>query len=206
MKSFPSIIGRLAVSFCVVACSHDDKPVAAPPDPDPAMAPAARNSPSAPGVLGAESSEPLNDPQIVSVLRAVNVAEVDQARMAVGKIQNDSVKKFAEMMIAQHGQGAKNIDALDDKLGYKQTDSQLATELGVKATQTEQQLSKATEASIDKLYILGQVDAHRVVLDAIDTRLVPAARHEDVKSLLQTTRPVVAGHLEQAQQILATLK
>lgn len=203
MKKSLSIAG-LALSFSIVACSHDDKPANTPPDPD--MTPAARNSPSAPQVLGAESSEPLSDPQIVTVLRAVNVAEVDQARTAVGKVQNESVKKFAEMMIAQHGQASKNIDALDDKLGYAQTDSQLATELGVKATQTEQQLSKANESSIDRLYIMGQIDTHRTVLDTIDTRLVPAARHDDVKSLLQTTRPVVAGHLETAQQILDTLK
>jgi putative membrane protein len=205
MRSFTTVAG-LAFSLCVVACSHDDKPASSPPDPSPEMTPAARNAPSAPGVLGAESSEPLNDPQIVTVLRAVNVAEVDQARTAVGKIQAEPVKKFAEMMIAQHGQASKNIDALDDKLGYAQTDSQLGTELGVKATQTEQQLAKANETSIDKLYIVSQVDAHRLVLEVIDTRLVPAARNEDVKNLLQTTRPIVAGHLEMAQQILDTLK
>jgi putative membrane protein len=203
MKSYLSIV-LLTFPCCVVACSHDDKPAMTGPTPE--MTPAARNSPSAPGELGAESSEALSDPQIVTILRKVNVAEVDQARTAVGKVRNDSVKKFAEMMIAQHGQATKDIDALDDKLGYKETDSQLATELGVKATQTEQQLSQTNESSIDRMYIASQVDAHRQALETIDSRLVPAARHEDVKNLLQKTRPIVAGHLEQAQRILDTLK
>lgn len=203
MKSSLCIV-LLAFPLSVVACSHDDKPPLTGPDPD--MTPAARNSPAAPGELGAEASESLNDAQIVTVLRAVNVAEVDQARTAVGKVHDDAVKKFAEMMIAQHGQAVKNIDALDNKLGYKETDSQLGTELGVKATRTEQQLSDAKDDSIDRLYMMSQVDAHRLALDTIDSRLVPAARHDDVKNLLQTTRPVVADHLVQAQQILDSLK
>jgi len=154
MNKFLSIAG-LALSFSIVACSHDDKPANTPPDPD--MTPAARNSPSAPQVLGAESSEPLSDPQIVTVLRAVNVAEVDQARTAVGKVQNESVKKFAEMMIAQHGQASKNIDALDDKLGYAQTDSQLATELGVKLTELPGEVARVSR------------DARVAALTRIDT-------------------------------------
>jgi len=203
MKSSFRVVGLL-VPLCLVACSHDDKPANTGPEPE--MTPAARASPSAPGIIGTESSEQLSDPQIVTVLRAVNVAEVDQARTAMGKLTNDRVKKFAEMMIAQHGQAVKNIDALDDKLGYSSTDSQLATELGVKATNTEQQLSQTKDNSVDKLYIMSQVDAHRTVLETIDSRLVPAARHADVKDLLSSTRPVVAGHLEQAQRILDTLK
>ena len=202
-SSISRVVG-LVLPLCVVACSHTEREANTGPDPN--TIPAAHASPSAPGVMGTESSEQLSDPQIVTVLRRVNMAEVDQARTALGKLNNDQVKKFAEMMIAQHGQAVKNIDALDDKFGYASTDSQLATELGVKATNTEQQLSQNKDDSIDKLYIMSQVDAHRTVLDTIDTRLVPAARHEDVKNLLSTTRPVVASHLEQAQQILDTLK
>jgi len=196
-------VGVLALSFGI-ACSHDEKP--AQTGYEESMSPAARSAPSAPGTLGTESSERLSDPQITTVLRAVNVAEVDQARTAVGKVQNEEVKKFAEMMIAQHGQSVKDIDALNSKLGYQQTDSQLATELGVKSTQVGQKLSQTNDASIDRLYMLNQIDEHRQVLDTIDSRLVPAARRDEVKDLLQTMRPVVADHLQMAQRILDGLK
>jgi putative membrane protein len=196
-------IAALALA-CGVACSHDEKP--AQTGYEEAMSPAAREAPSAPGTLGSESSERLSDPQITTVLRAVNVGEVDQARTAVGKVQNDDVKKFAEMMIAQHGQAVKDIDALNTKLGFQPTDSQLGTELGVKATRVEQQLSQTSDASFDRLYIMHQIDEHRLVLDTIDSRLVPAARRDEVKDLLQTLRPVVADHLQMAQRILDSLK
>jgi len=196
-------VSALALSLGI-ACSHDEKP--AQTGYEESMSPAARSAPSAPGTLGTESSERLSDPQITTVLRAVNVAEVDQARTAVGKVQNDEVKKFAEMMIAQHGQSVKDIDALNTKLGYQQTDSQLATELGVQSTQIGQKLSQTNDGSIDRLYILNQIDEHRQVLDTIDSRLVPAARRDEVKDLLQTLRPVIADHLQMAQRILDGMK
>lgn len=205
MKSstFGSIV-LLAGPLALLACSHHEKEATT--GYEPAMTPAAHGSPSAPGNLGSESSEKLDDAQVVSVLRAVNVAEVDQARTVSGKVQDPSVKKFAEMMIAQHGQAVKDIDDLTGKLGYNHEDSQLATELGIRATRMQQDLSQAEESRVDRLYIMDQIDAHRQVLDTIDSRLVPAARHDDVKNLLQKTRPVVADHLQMAEQILAQLK
>jgi len=194
----------LAGPLALLACSHDEKPSAT--GYEPAMTPAAHGAPSAPGALGSESSERLDDAQVVTVLRAVNVAEVDQARTVSAKLQDPSVKKFAEMMIAQHGQAVKDIDDVASKLGYKHEDSQLATELGVKATRMNGDLSHAEESRVDRLYIMDQIDAHRQALDAIDTRLVPAARQDDVKNLLQKMRPVVAEHLQTAQEISASLK
>jgi len=194
----------LAFPLAAVACSHDEKPATT--GYEPAMTPAAHGSPSAPGTLGTEASEKLDDPQIVTVLRAVNVSEVDQARTVSAKLKDPSVKKFAEMMIAQHGQSVKDIDDLTGKLGYSSEDSQLATELGVKSTRMEQDLSQANESNVDRLYIMDQIDAHRQALDTIDTRLVPAARNDDVKNLLHKMRPVVAEHLRMAQQLLPSLK
>ena len=74
------------------------------------------------------------------------------------------------------------------------------------ATQVEQKLSQTNDASVDRLYIMNQIDEHRLVLDTIDSRLVPAARRDEVKDLLQTMRPVVADHLQRAQRILDGLK
>ncbi len=199
--------GRLlafALAVGAWACSHDERPAAS--GNEAAVTPAASDAPSGPAPAATESSEQLDDAQVTTIVRAVNVAEVDQARTASGKLKDESVKKFAQMMMAQHGQAVKNLDELNTKLGLQQKDSQLATELGVKATAVEQQLSATNDSSIDKLYITGQVDAHRQVLDTIDSRLIPAARRDEVKELLRTLRPTVAEHLQHAQRIRDSLK
>jgi len=170
------------------------------------MTPASRSAPSAPDRLGNEPSEKLDDAQIASVLRAANAAEVDQAKMAVGKAQDPAVKNFAQTMIADHGQAVKDIDALDSRLGWPDADSQLATELRISATRLDNELSAINDQTFDKRYILGQIDEHRKVLDTIDTRLTPAAQRDELKQLITNMRPRVAHHLQMAQTILDSMK
>jgi putative membrane protein len=195
----------LALPLCVLACASDH-PARSASGYEPAMTPAARSAPSAPGALGSESSERLADPQITTILRAINVAEVDQARMAVGKVHEQTVKRFAETMIAHHGQALKDIDALNTHLGFEGADSQLVQELRIKATNVEQTLSDINDSTFDKRYMLAQIDMHRAALDAIDSRLTPAAVRDDVKQLIASMRPRVADHLQMAQTIVSMLK
>jgi putative membrane protein len=168
--------------------------------------PADRASPSAPGQLGAEANEALNDGQIAAVVRAINVAEIDQAKLAVGKAKDASVKHFAETMIAQHSQAVKDVDELDAHLNLRPTESQLVTELRVNATSVENKLSANDDPSFDRAYIISQIDAHRQALDTIDSRLMPAVKSQDLRQMLEGLRPRVANHLQMAQTILDTLK
>lgn len=221
-KPILSSISVLCVSVAVAACSHEQparsasgyEPGMTPASrstsevasPTPTQTPADRASPSAPGQLGSENSEALNDGQVAAVVRAINVAEIDQAKIAVGKAKDPSVKHFAETMIAQHGQAVKDVDELDTKLNLRATDSQLATELRVNATSVENKLTQNNDPSFDKAYMMSQIDAHRQALDTIDSRLMPAVRNEDLRQMLQALRPRVANHLQMAQTILDTLK
>jgi putative membrane protein len=168
--------------------------------------PADHASTSAPGTLGAEPSEALNDGQVSAVVRAINVGEIDQAKIAVNKAMDPNVKHFAETMIAQHAQAVKDLDELDTRLNIKPTDSQLATELRVNATSMENKLTANVDPSFDKEYIMGQIDAHRQALDTIDSRLMPAVQSQELRQMLEMLRPRVANHLQMAQTILDTLK
>ena len=214
----------LCVSVAVAACSHERPAESASgyqssmtpasgtttpaptTTPTPTTTPADRAAPSAPGQLGSEANEALSDGQIAAVVRAINVGEIDQAKIAVGKAKNLAVKHFAETMIAQHSQAVKDVDELDAHLNLRLTDSQLVTELRVNATSVENKLSANDDPSFDKAYMMSQIDAHRQALDTIDSRLMPAVRGQDLRQMLETLRPRVANHLQMAQTILDTLK
>jgi putative membrane protein len=195
----------LVLPLTVAACSHEGRP-ARTTGYEPGMTPASRSAPSAPDRLGNEPSEKLDDAQIASVLRAANAAEVDQAKVAVGKASDPAVKNFAQTMIADHGQAVKDIDELDSRLGWPDADSQLATELRISATRLDNDLAAINDQTFDKRYILGQIDEHRKVLDTIDTRLTPAAQRDELKQLITNMRPRVAHHLQMAQTILDSMK
>jgi putative membrane protein len=195
----------VSASLGALACGSD-RPARSASGYEPQMTPAARSAPSAPNRLGSEASERLDDAQIVTILRAVNVAEVDQAKIAVGKAREASVKRFAETMIAHHGQAVREIDELDARLGLSATESQLVQELRVNATGVENRLSDTNDASFDKAYMQSQVDMHRTALDTIDSRLTPSATRDAVKQLIEGMRPKVANHLQMAQTIVSMLQ
>ncbi len=50
-----------------------------------------------------------------------------------------------------------------------------------------------------------QVDMHKKVLEKLDNTLIPNAKSEDLKAMLETTRTNIEGHLKHAQKIQSTL-
>jgi putative membrane protein len=46
---------------------------------------------------------------------------------------------------------------------------------------------------------------HQQVLDAIDKTLIPGARNGELKALLEKVRPAIAGHLQHAKTLQASL-
>ncbi len=222
MRSFTiSQVLVFSLPLALFACSHesDQRSAQAPSGYEAGMTPASgtttttastpvtpATSTSTPASPTASSTQGLTDGQIAAVVRASNMAEIDQAKIAVGKARDAGVKHFAETMIAQHGQAVKDVDELDTRLNLRPTESQLMTELRVNATSVENQLSKNDEPSFDKQYMQSQLDAHRQLLDTIDGRLMPAVRSEQLREMLVNLRPRVADHLQMAQTILDTLK
>jgi putative membrane protein len=218
MRSFTiSQVLVFSLPLALVACSHenDQRSARAPSGYEAGMTPASgtmtpastpSTSTTTPSSPSASSDQGLTDGQIAAVVRASNVAEIDQAKIAVGKARDAGVKHFAEMMIAQHGQAVKDVDELDTRLNLRPTESQLMTELRVNATSVENRLSKNDEPSFDKQYMQSQLDAHRQLLDTIDSRLMPAVRSEELRGMLANLRPRVADHLQMAQTILDNLK
>jgi putative membrane protein len=111
------------------------------------------------------------------------------------------VKEFASRLIAEHGRADKELAELERSLGLTPADSSTATKLRVSATAAENELSEASGASFDKLFLKEQVDMHERVLEAFDAALVPSAAHPELKQILQRLRPQVAQHLETARAL-----
>jgi hypothetical protein len=47
------------------------------------------------------------------------------------------------------------------------------------------------------------VQYHQTLLNIIDRTLIPAVRHDTLRTLLQDVRPTIAAHLTRAQQLRA---
>jgi putative membrane protein len=212
-----SITLSQAFIFCVplalMACGQDQA-ARSPSGYDPSMTPASgtttptdwSTNPSTAGETLSATKQGLNDGQIAAIVRAINVAEIDQGKIAALKAHDVGVKQYAETMIAQHGQAVKDMDELDTMLNIRLTESELMTEMRVNATSVESKLSQNNENSFDKAYLESQIEAHRQALDTIDSQLMPAVRSEELRQMLENLRPRVVDHLQMAQTLLDTLK
>jgi putative membrane protein len=161
----------------------------------PAPAPAA-DTPTAPA-----PGETLTDEQIAAVTSLANNAEIEQAKLARARSKNEQVLQFAGMMIAHHGEAQRKQDALS----VGSADSTLSRDMVVESSETMRVLKEKQGAEFDRAYMQAQVQAHQKVLDAIDSKLLPNAKRADLKAHLETLRPRVKQHLEQAERTVAAL-
>jgi putative membrane protein len=147
------------------------------------------------------NTAPLTDDQILYVLHAANMAEMDQARMAQKKAKNGRVKRFADMMLKDHAEADTKGTDVAKKVQASLAPSQTSNRLESDAKQLTAAITADKEKTFDRTYMDAQVKEHRALLDAIDREMLPAVRGTDTKELLQTVRAKVQGHLQEAEQI-----
>jgi putative membrane protein len=147
----------------------------------------------------------LTDSQVAAIADAANTAEVEEGRLAERKARDPRVKEFARTMIEHHGQAKADLAKLIPRLNTTPNTSQRLSQLRADAASTRSRLETAPAADFDQQYIDSQIEAHRKVLNALDTELIPNAINPELKAQLQSMRPKVQSHLQQAQSIRQTL-
>ncbi|MET0594267.1 MAG: DUF4142 domain-containing protein [Polyangiaceae bacterium] len=166
-----------------------------------AASPPAASGPASTPTEGSTTPTPITDDQILYVLHAANLAEMDQARVAQKKAKNPRVKRFADMMIKHHGEADTKGNDVAKKIHASLAPSQTSNRLEAEAKQFTSNIAAEKDKDFDRTYIDAQVKEHRAVLDSIDRELLPAVRGNEVKDLIQAVRSKVQGHLEEAEQI-----
>jgi putative membrane protein len=170
------------------------------------MTPAARIDTSQPAAAAAKPAvESLSDAQIMAVLSSTNEAEIQQARLALRKSRHAQVRKFAQLMISDHGAVQKKEQRLVQTSGIRPSGSTLLSDLNTNTQSAAQTLQTATATEFDRAYMSVQVTSHQQVLAALDSELIPAAQNSELKALLEQIRPIIEHHLQQAQQIQQSL-
>jgi putative membrane protein len=163
---------------------------------------AANSSDAAPENSGAHASMNLNDQQIATITEAVHSAEIEQARLAQQKSNNEQVRQFAAMMIEQHTQARQKQSALSSR----EETSPLSERLTTQSQATLETLKSKQGTEFDQAYIQSQIVAHQQVLEAIRNELRPNAQNPELQQYLQQLEPQVAQHLEHARHAEQSLQ
>ncbi|MBX7115862.1 MAG: DUF4142 domain-containing protein [Myxococcaceae bacterium] len=148
----------------------------------------------------------LDDAQVAHVFITLNNGEVDVAKVALPKLQDESVRGFANMMASAHTQANQDFAQLTgvQSIEPQANDVSRALEDGVQTAVNG--FGNATTASADQQYIHSQVTMHRAALALLDCVMTQSKHNEALTSHLRNTaRATVASHLRQARAVESNL-
>ena len=145
------------------------------------------------------------DPQIAAIAVAANDVDIAAAKMAKKQTKNAKVRQFANLMIKDHTSVNKQAGALVKKLGVTPEENDTSRSLRKGGDDNMASLKSLKGKDFDKAYAQHEVDYHQQVLDAINNVLIPNAKNEELKTLLQKVGPVVQEHLDHAKQLVEDL-
>ena len=151
-------------------------------------------------------AQSINDAQIASIVVTANQVDIDAGKLAASKAADGEVKKFANLMVADHTGVNKQAVALVTKLKVTPEDNDTSKSLKEGGDKNLASLKGLKGAAFDKAYVDHEVAYHQAVLDAVDKTLIPGAKNEELKALLVKVRPAFVAHLEHAKHVQASLK
>ena len=146
------------------------------------------------------------DPQIAMIAVTADNIDIDAGKLAAEKTTNPKVKEFADHMVRDHTSVNQQATALAQKLNL--TPEESATSRGLKSDGDKEatKLKGMSGAAFDKAYVDNEVAYHEKVLGAVDKTLIPNAKNAELKSLLESARPVFVSHLNHAKELQSSLK
>lgn len=142
-----------------------------------------------------------NDAEIAHIAVTANQIDVDAGKAAVEKSQNAQVKEFAQRMIDDHTQVIDQASALVKKLNVTPKDNDTSKTLKANADKTREELGTKSGAEFDRGYVDNEVAYHTAVIATVDNVLIPNTQNAELKSLLESVRPVLQSHLDHAKEL-----
>ena len=153
-----------------------------------------------------KSDAPPTDAQIAMIAVTADNVDIDAGKLAIEKSTNPKVKEFAELMVRDHTSVNNQATALAKKLNLTPEESATSRSLKSDGDKTLARLRGLSGAGFDKAYIDNEVTYHETVAKAVDDTLIPNAKNAELKSLLESARPIFASHLKHAQELQGTFK
>jgi putative membrane protein len=195
--AFPLAIFSLALT----QCAGDRRSTGTP---DARMAPASGAVETRPLAQGRDQE--LTDRQIAMASDAFHTAAIDQAKLVYPKTKDAAVKKFAQVLLAEHTRAKQVETELFVELRLSPMESPLSTEIGIESGKVLMNLRDASSSRLDDTFVAAQVSSHQRFLDALERELLPNAGEPRLRKVLEAYRPRLELHLEMARGLQQALE
>ena len=137
-----------------------------------------------------------SDQKMIMSMAQYDLAEIEMARLAQSKSQNEQVKTFAQQMIDDHTKALAEVQQVAQARGIT-----LPTELDRKHRALADKLGALSGDAFDRAYMAQAGVADHKKNHSMLRSAQSKAKDPDVKALAARTLPVVDQHLNSAQQL-----
>lgn len=136
----------------------------------------------------------------VTAAAQAGMGEISLANLAMSKSQNEDVKQFARMMIADHSAANEELKTAAAKKGY---DFPAAASAEQKTN--EDALASLSGAAFDKAYAQAALADHQAAVALFESES-KSGQDADLKAWAAKTLPTLKGHLSKAQVLNDKIK
>ena len=149
----------------------------------------------------ADANAAWTDANVVDVLTVANQGEVDYSQIGAEKATRADVKKYAQMMVKDHGTMLDAVKSLATRLNVTPATNDKANDLKEENTKDINDLNaKTVGKDFDDEFMEEQVDMHQETLDLLND-LDSRTTNADLKAAIAEAKPKVQAHLDQAKTL-----
>lgn len=176
----------------------------------------------APACKSSQSSQPPAEPQMTQttagtpdrqfttadtfgVLHSIHAGEVERGTLAQKKATDPRVRAYAEKVVNDHRSRMQKDDQLMSGLGISARETDMSQQIRSASDRETSNLASLSGSDFDRTYLDGQIGYYRMVLDTMDTELIPNTRDPQIRGSLQNARERANDHLREAQDLRNSL-
>jgi putative membrane protein len=170
-----------------------------------AQAPVEKMTPPAPA---------MDDAAIFAMLDKANSAEIELGELAARQGRSSEVKELGRNFAAAHTAARQKARDLALKIGVTPAmpDKEMKEMKKDSAYSMSKDHSRGYSASLEKLqgmkgtefdvaFIAREIEHHSKMIDAVESKFLPAAQNAELKALLTELKPSLQSHLDQARAL-----
>jgi len=154
----------------------------------------------------AAAAEGPTDPEIAHIAYTAGNLDIAAARQALARSHNRAVREFAQEMVRDHEAVNAKALALVKKLHVTPKANATSEGLTKQADGTRVRLSHLSGETFDRAYVDNEVAFHKTVNGALESTLIPSAKNNDLKSLLETGLTLFREHQAHAEHLATEIK
>ena len=125
----------------------------------------------------------------------INLGEVQLGKLAEQKGNNPAIRDFGKRMVEDHTKAEDNLRQIAQQQGVT-----LPSNPGQHVTSLQQQLSGATGAQFDQIYIEHMLSGHKGAIDAFENEIEHGS-NPAIKGYAESTLPVIQDHIRIAEDV-----